>query len=96
MATLPLHAEQWDYVQTLLPADLLEDLGHRIRLSRPGNAQQNLVRLPVDQAPGELFDSIHLIATGGVRGNMPEVHPKASIAALLKHYGSEKTWRAPV
>ena len=22
MATLPLHLEQWDYVRTLLPADL--------------------------------------------------------------------------
>ena len=47
--------------------DLLDDLGHGIRLSRTGHAQQHLVFLAIEDGPRHCLDGCTLVALRLVR-----------------------------
>ena len=47
----------------------LNDLGHGVGLSRPGDAQENLFSQPVLDALGQLPDGLGLVAGGGIIGD---------------------------
>jgi len=47
-------------------------LANRVRLAGAGDAEQRLVRQPVEDALGELVDRLGLVARGGERLVQPE------------------------
>ena len=49
------------------PIELLDDLGHRVRLARTGHAQQHLVLLAIEDAPRQRLDGRSLVALRLVR-----------------------------
>ncbi|MGH7839244.1 MAG: hypothetical protein ACREQC_15650, partial [Candidatus Binataceae bacterium] len=56
MATLPLHTEQWDYVRTLLPADLEQSAKATNALVRCRNVPdaEALIRMALAYAVSDL------------------------------------------
>ena len=44
------------------PIDLLNHLGHGVRLARPGDSQQHLMLLPVGESSHEGLDGRRLVA----------------------------------
>ncbi len=60
--------------------DGLDDVGHREGLARTGDPEEDLVRVPLFDPPGQLFDGLGLVPPGLEVGDEPEGPPVDVIA----------------
>jgi len=63
------------------PLDGLDDVGHRKGLARAGDPEQDLVRMPPLDPPGQLLDGLGLVTPGLEIGNEPEGPPVDVVGA---------------
>ena len=63
--------------------DVLDHVGHGEGLARAGDAQEDLVRVPLFDSLGQLFDGLGLVPPGHEIGDEPEGPPVYVIACSV-------------